>query len=196
MKKRTVIIFMISVIAIILVLLAILMYNLNKNTDIGINSNTEVKKVTYNVEDTIPNNILQTNSSSIRISPNASIIFSKYYRDCGHTVKVKEDITNDMVNMSQDEFNKLYSDWQINKFTSTEIELFKEFPGTCGEHYLVRSNNGYVCIYNIKDDNSFELKESTDIAVKYLANDDISELEKGVILYGKENLNSYIENFE
>lgn len=196
MKKRTIIISMIAIIFIILALIIILIYNLNKNTDIGISSNVEVQKVAHNVEDIVSVNILQTNSANITISPNASITFFRYYRGCGHTIKSKENITNDMVNMSQDEFNKLYSDWQINKFTSTEIELFKEFAGTCDEHYLVKSNNGYVCIYIIKNDNSFELQENTDISVKYLSNDDIAELEKGVILYGKEDLNSYIENFE
>ncbi len=196
MKKRTIVIFMVAIIAIILILLAILIYNLNKSTDIGQSPNTNSVSPTQNFDNANIVNVLETNSSEITISPNASITFFKYYRDCGHNIKSKEFITNSMVNMSQDEFSKLYSDWQINKFTSTEIELFKEFAGTCGEHYLVKSNDGYVCIYNIKDDNSFELKESTDIAVKYLSNDDISELEKGVILYGKENLNAYIENFE
>lgn len=187
---------MVLTITVILALLVILIYNLNKDTNIGIDSNIEVQKVTHNVEDISSINILEANSADTIISPNASITFFKYYKDCGHTIKVKNDITNDMVNMSQNEFSQLYNDWQINKFTNTEIELFKEFSGTCGEHYLVKSNNGYVCIYNIQEDNSYELKENTDIAVKYLSNDDIVELEKGVVLYGKENLNSYIENFE
>ena len=41
-----------------------------------------------------------------------------------------------------------------------------------------------------------EVVEKTEIAVKYLSLEDINELENGVVLYGKENLNSYIENFE
>ena len=61
----------------------------------------------------------------------------------------------------------------------------KDFNGSCNEHFLVKSNDGYVCIYNIKDDNSIELKEKTDIAVKYLSLVDMNELENGVTLLVK-----------
>ena len=53
-----------------------------------------------------------------------------------------------------------------------------------------------MSIYKINSDDSQNLLEKTDIAVKYLSPDDISELEAGVTLYGKEDLNAFIENFE
>ena len=102
----------------------------------------------------------------------------------------------DLVNLTKDELANVYSDWQINRFTSSEIELYKEFDGSCGEHYLVKSTNGYITIYLLKSDDSTELKETTDIAVKYLSLEDMNELENGVTLYGKDSLNAYIENFE
>lgn len=146
----------------------------------------------------IVNNIstVRTNYNEIRVSPNASLTFFKYYNGCGHIAKERMTATDDLVNLTKDELANVYSDWLINKFTSSEIELYKEFDGSCGEHYLVKSTNGYITIYLLKDDDSMELKETTNISVKYLSLEDINELENGVTLYGKDSLNAYIENFE
>ena len=149
-------------------------------------------------ETNIVNNIstISTNFNEIRVSPNASLTFYKYFNTCGHTTKERITATDNLVNLTKDELANVYSDWQINKFTSSEIELYKEFDASCGEHYLVKSTNGYITIYLLKSDNSTELKETTDIAVKYLSLEDMNELENGVTLYGKDSLNAYIENFE
>ena len=195
MNKRTSIIVTSGLIGIILILLVVLIFNLNKKTAIG-SANNEILNVAQNPMNYVFEEVISTNSDEIKISPNASITFFKCYQTCGHTVKSREIVTNNMVNLTKEELYNLYRDWQINKFTSNEIELYKEFDGSCGEHYLVKSVDGYINIYNLKEDGSATLEETTDIAVKYLAVEDINELENGIILYGRENLNAYIENFE
>lgn len=192
MNKKSVVILMLILIAIIVFLFAMLMYNLKTVRRIGNN----MQNVT-NVHNSQNVQVVQTNSEEIKISPNAIITFFKHYSNCGHVVRVKENAPKNIVNISKDAFSSLYSDWKINKFTSTEIELSKDFSGDCNEHFLVKSNpDGFIEIYKVKPDTSLVLHEKTDIAVKYLSNEDIAELENGVYLYGKENLNAYIENFE
>ena len=195
MSKRTSVIVMIGLIIIIAILLVILLFNLNSKTSIG-NDNIVTINTYDSPENLLVDGIVRTSSENITISPNASITFFKHYKLCNHTIKLKETVSNEMVNLTKDEFKNLYSDWDITKFANDEIELYKEFNENCGEHYLVKSLDGYVAIYNLNEDNSAELKEQTDIAVKYLALEDINELENGIILYGKDNLNAYIENFE
>lgn len=160
------------------------------------------ENVTNNINNTLTErndislNSINTNYNEPKISPNAYITFYKYYKKCGHMTKEKIHITDNLVNLTEDELQKVYKDWQINKFTSSNIELYKEFEGSCGEHYLVKTTNGFITVYILNDDNSVELKETTNIAVKYLSIEDMNELENGVVLYGNEELNSYIENFE
>lgn len=192
MNKKSVVILMLILIAIIVFLFAMLMYNLKTVRRIGNN----MQNVT-NVHNSQNVQVVQTNSEEIKISPNAIITFLKHYSNCGHVVRVKENAPKNIVNISKDAFSSLYSDWKINKFTSTEIELSKDFSGDCNEHFLVKSNpDGFIEIYKVQPDTSLVLHEKTDISVKYLSNEDIAELENGVYLYGKENLNAYIENFE
>lgn len=193
MKKKTVIIFMLIFIAIIICLFLILMYNFKTIQGIG---SLNAQDIT-NVQSLQVFPTVQTSYEEIKISPNATITFFKHYTGCNHTTRTKENISSDMVNLSQSEFANIYSDWSINKFTTSEIELSKDFNGSCQEHFLVKTNSdGYVDIYNINDDNSVVLKEKTEIAVKFLSSTDVEDLKSGVILYGKENLNAYIENFE
>lgn len=181
--------------SIILFLFALLIYNLIITQKVDDKTDIQMIQASENYE-IISDNITLTNSQEIKISPNAIIVFSKFYSGCGHTVKSKEKVSINMVNMLESEFCNLYSDWKINKFTSDKIELSKNFDGNCDEHFLVKSNNEYIEIYSIHDDNSLELYKKTDIAVKYLTDDDIAELKEGITIYGKNNLNAYIESFE
>ena len=197
MNKKMYAIILIFSIVFIIGIITFMIFNLNKSSNDKLASNTESNNVISNDTLNLPlNQAIKTSSSEIKISPNCSITFHKHFLKCGHTIKEKSIATQDIVKFSKDEFEELYSDWQVSKFSSLEIDLEKNFDGLCGQHYLVKSDNGYVKIYNIKSDNFLELEEATEIAVKYLSLEDMNELENGVILYGKENLNSYIENFE
>ena len=193
MNKKTATIIILILISIIILLFSILIFNIKKGTKIDISNIQNASNVQ------IPNNeiVSQTNSDEIKISPNALITFNKNYLKCNHTVTVKEPISSDMVNMTKKEFSKLYNDWEILKFTNSDIELSKDFNGFCDEHFLVKStDDGFIAIYNINFDNSLTLKEKTQIALKYLSNSDIEELKSGIKLYGIDKLNAYIENFE
>ena len=195
MNKKSIVIIMFIITAIILFLFALLIYNFIIKQNVDNKTDIQMVQTSENYE-VISGNITLTNSQEIKISPNAIIVFSKFYSGCGHTVKSKENVSINMVNMSESEFCNLYSDWKINKFTSEEIELSKNFDGNCDEHFLVKSNNEYIEIYTIHDDNSLGLYKKTDIAVKYLTDDDIAELKEGITIYGRNNLNAYIESFE
>ena len=192
MNKKIIIALILIIIANIITTFAIIIYNLKHVQNIS-SANETIK----NIQTVSQYTTVQTSYEEIKLSPNAILTFLKHYDGCGHTLKEKENISAEMANITKSEFLKLYSDWEIKDFSNTDVELYKNFSGNCGEHFLVKSSSdGFVEIYRIKDDGTYELQETTEIAIKYLSNDDRKELENGVILYGKENLNSYIENFE
>ena len=56
--------------------------------------------------------------------------------------------------------------------------------------------DGVIAIYEEKEDESEVLKEMTGISTEYLTENDKMELEKGIKVYGKEELNSMIEDYE
>ena len=192
MNKKFIIALILIIITSIVTTFAIIIYNLKSVQNIG-----SANETIENFQTTSPYTTVPTSYDEVKLSPNAILTFLKHYDGCGHTLKEKENISAEMANITRNEFSKLYSDWKIKNFSNTDVELYKDFSGNCGEHFVVKSSSdGFVEIYRIKDNGTYELHETTEIVIKYLSNDDRKELENGVILYGKENLNSYIENFE
>ena len=146
MNKKFIIALILIIIASIVTTFAIIIYNLKSVQNIG------------SANETIEN--FQTTSPYTTVP--------KHYDGCGHTLKEKENISAEMANITRNEFSKLYSDWEIKNFSNTDVELYKDFSGNCGEHFVVKSSSdGFVEIYRIKEDGTYELHETTEIAIKY-----------------------------
>lgn len=140
--------------------------------------------------------ILETNAEEEKISPNCFITLKKLYKKCGHETRQHLEISEELVNKTKEELQEKYNVWKIEKFSDTEIILSKEEEGTCGEHYMVRDNNGQVTVYEILEDGNEMEYEVTDISTEYLTDTDKINMENGIEVNGKQNLNQLIEDFE
>ena len=140
--------------------------------------------------------IKQANANEEKISPNAKLITNIYYNECGHTVKTISDIENKYINLNKEEFQEEYKDWEIKEFLPEKITIYKESEGICNEHYLVKDIDGYVTVYSLDKNENETLKETTEISTTFLTTTDLARLKGGIRLYGKENLNSLLEDLE
>lgn len=143
-----------------------------------------------------PEETEETNATEEKVSPNANLVLKKRYEDCGHTTKEIVEIPPEMVNKTQEEIEKEYPEFQLEGFSAHEVILLKEEKGYCKEHYMVKEKEGKLAIYTLDEKETPTLKEETEIATEYLPEEDLKMLKEGVKLYGKEQLNSYIEDFE
>ncbi len=162
-------------------------YNLEVSTN---------KKNSIGKNQELKNEIIETNSSDEKISPNATLVIKKYYKDCGHTTKDYAEIPDEMVNMRKEEIADKLQEWDIKGFSSNEVVIYKEMEGICDEHYILRNKNGSVAIYKIDSNNKEVLREITDISTEYLTENDLVKLEQGIKAIGKEQLNSILEDYE
>ena len=147
-----------------------------------------------NEEDKI--NEIEASEIETKISPNAKLIIKKYYKECGHTAEEIKTVTNDMVNKNKEEMEKLYPDYNIEKFLNNEIILKKEEEGQCNEHYIIKDENSNIIIYRVLNDGAEEVYQNTGISTEYSPETDRINLKSGVKVFGIENLNSIIEDFE
>lgn len=143
-------------------------------------------------------NILQrTSSTEDKINPNTKLIEKIYYNDCNHIIQQEREITEDLVNKTKEELQIEYIGWEIQKFTNTEVVVYKEIYDFCNEHYLIKDKDGYIYVYKLdKQGKEKELIEKTDIQTKYLEETDLKELKKGITVYSKKDVNKKIEDFE
>jgi len=141
-------------------------------------------------------NIQANSQESVRLSPKCSVIYETKYEKCGHVSRQYKNITQDLVNKTERDINGLYPDWAVKEFDSNELVLLKSESGECGEHYILRDVDGKVVV-NLLNENGEEKEfEKTDISIEYLTDTDKIDIEKGLKVYGKENLSQIIEDYE
>ena len=141
-------------------------------------------------------NMLETNSSEEKISPNSSITYKTYYKGCGHTKEEYNNMPQELINCTKSEIEEKYTEWQVEKFASNEVVLYREVDGECGEHYLVKEKEGKLVVYKILENGEEQEYETTQISTDYLTDTDKIEIQNGIRVNGKQELNQLIEDFE
>lgn len=204
MKKSWIIILILAII-IIGIIAGLAIYNKSedsKNNIIENEINTVSEKVTdecteeYEELKEQAKSDIETNSSEEKISPNCLITLKRYYNECQHTINEYIDIPQDLVNGTLEDLEKEYPNWEIQKYSSNEIILYREFDSNCGQHFILRNDNGKITVYKINENNEEEVYEKTEISVDYLTETDKIEIQNGIRVNGIEELNQLIEDFE
>lgn len=198
--NKTIITLLSIVVVIIAIITAVIIYEprgdeMSEEITTKLSEENIVDECTEEYE-AIQNEIIETNAKQVKISPNCFIILKKFYKKCGHETSQYLAVPEDLVNKTKEQLQEKYNGWDIEKFSDTEVILVKEEAGLCGEHFIVRDNDGKVTIYEILEDGSEKEYEVTDISTEYLTDTDKTNMEKGIEVNGKQNLNQLIEDFE
>lgn len=206
--KKSWIIILIIVIIVIGIIAGMFLYNSNRKNNLDKNIiENKINEISEKVTDECTEeweeldeqaklDILETNAVEEKISPNCLVTLRSYYKECQHTINEYVDIPQDLVNKSKEDIIEKYPNWEIKQYSSTEIILYKEYAGQCGEHFVLRNDNGKITVYKINEKNEETVYEKTEIAVDYLTDTDKIEIENGIRVNGKEELNQLIEDFE
>lgn len=131
-----------------------------------------------------------------KVSANAILILKKYYKKCEHTINEYVELPQELVNMTEKEVQAQYPDWEVIGFEKGKVTLYKEFDDVCGEHFKLKIENGKVVVYIDNNDGTESLYEKTNISSEYLTETDLINMQDGLEIYGKEELNQIIEDFE
>lgn len=155
------------------------------------------KLETKNVIENAENLLQETSSSKNKTTPNTKIIEKRYYNDCEHLGTTEKKIDEKLINKDESEFQIEYIGWEIQKFTPTEVVVYKEINDFCNEHYLVKEENGTVAVYALdKFGNEKDIICNTEIQTKYLTENDVENLRTGITVYGKKELNKLLQDYE
>jgi hypothetical protein len=168
--------------------------NNNQNVayeNIVISNELSENKLSENKED-----FVETSQTDEKLSYNAEFALKKYYDECGHFTFQYSELPIELVNLTRQEIEDLYDDWEVETFSSDTLVLSQEINNFCDEHYMIKLGENNIEIYNVGNGGSLSLYKETDISKEYLTNEDINTLEEGIYVYGKGKLNATIEDFE
>ena len=132
-----------------------------------------------------------------KISANSQLILKKYFKQCDHTINEYVEMPQELVNLTKEEVQNKYNDWKVIGFEPNKVTLYKEFDDMCGEHFKLKVEEGKIVIYQINKEGNQSIYEKTNISSEYLTQTDLISIENGGLdVYGKEELNKIIEDFE
>jgi len=196
-NMRKYIIFILAVGLVASIILGFYLHKLNK-VDEQIAFEAEYRKLeTENIIRQAENILVETSSIEEKTSPNAKIIEKRYYKDCEHIMQEKKAIEDKLINKTKADIQIEYIGWEIQKFTSNEVVVYKEINDYCDNHYILKEVEGEIVVYKLdKYNNEKELIKKTGIQTKYLPQSDIEDLKKGIVVYSRKELNQLLEDFE
>ena len=132
-----------------------------------------------------------------KVSANSQLILKKYFKQCDHTINEYVEMPQELVNLTKEEVENKYNDWKVIGFEPNKVTLYKEFDDMCGEHFKLKVEEGKIVIYQINKEGNQSIYEKTNISSEYLTQTDLISIENGGLdVYGKEELNKLIEDFE
>ena len=189
MKKKAIFIF-IFVFAIFFIFIFALQNNIFHNKVI------DDKKIEYNGMNINKEESIEVSSNNEKTTPNTIIVFEKEYSVCGHIISSRATIPEEMVNMTKEEIVNQYPNWSLEDFSKEVVTLSKKVEGFCGEHYILTEENGKIYVYRENQEGKRSMQKKTDIQTNYLPETDRINLRNGIRVYGVDNLNKTLEDFE
>ncbi len=142
------------------------------------------------------NQMILTSSIEEKTSPNCTIVEKQYFKGCDHLIKDIKEIPEELINSTEEQIKEKYADWKLESFANNQIIVSQEKEGYCDKHYVVREHNGLIGIYTLNENKEETFKEDTEIATRYLSDEDIEKLESGISVIGDDQLHNVLEDFE
>ena len=145
--------------------------------------------------------IIETNFEEEKIRYDTLILVENVYNKCNHKENKIIEVSEEIINMKEDEAKGYFENkgYSLLEFSPSEIKLLKEEDKMCMEHFVIKfgnDNDSFLSVYKKDDNNELRLYRETDIAKEFLTNIDNENFEEGIDVYGKENVEKVLEDYE
>lgn len=147
-------------------------------------------------ENRVENEAISTSTLETKTSPNCTITEKQYFKGCDHIIKEIRDIPEEWTNFTEQQIKQQYADWKLESFANNQIIVSQEKEGYCDKHYIIRENGEVLGIYTIDETGEESFKEDTEIATRYLTEEDLVKVQEGIKAIGDDQLHSILEDFE
>ena len=178
------------------VITGVYFYEKDKTKDSNIGTKQLANLEQNQNEKQIENEVISTSIAETKLSPNCTITEKQYFKGCDHFIKEIKEIPEEWINFTEEQVKEQYTDWKIESLTNNEIIVSQEKEGYCGMHYIVKEHGEVLGIYTIDETGEETWKEDTDIATRYLTEEDLNKVKEGIKAIGDDQLHSVLEDFE
>lgn len=170
---------------------------------IYIGFNMDNKKTTTDIAKTVINEQMEEEEVSIYAKEkkyDIELVYEDEYTLCSHRLKSSDIIYNttltELKKIELDKQKKEEKEYEVKEETKDRVVFYRAVAQNCPNHFNVKLENGVVVIYNIVNDSVNTVYQKIDIAQELIRPEMIEELNVGIKVDSKEELNLIIEDLE
>lgn len=128
------------------------------------------------------------------------VVYKDEYTKCGHTIQNKDMVYGTTLENLKEEENKKQKEkgiiYEVEEESNDQIVYSRKVDQNCPNHFLVKIENNNIVIYNIIDDAAMSVYKKLEVDINTLNPEMLEELNEGIKVDSKEDLNLIIEDIE
>lgn len=133
----------------------------------------------------------------------SSNMINKYTKMVYEYVYLYDDITEVvedvppyfLLNLTREDLEKNFSDWQVLAFSDNEVIMQKLIEAESPQHYSIKDYDGFVAVFYSNLEEGEILKDITDIPLESLPEYERVKIENGLEIVGKDKLISFLQDY-
>lgn len=130
------------------------------------------------------------------IDKSTKIVYEYCYSDDGYVETMEDTPPYFLLNLTREEVEDKLKDWQIKKFSDSEVVLQKNIEGKGRENYIIGEYEGLVAVFYEEEVDGEHIMEITETPVNSLPEEEQIKIKNGVKVKGQNELIKCMENYE
>lgn len=128
------------------------------------------------------------------------VVYKDKYIKCGHTIQSKDMVYGTTLENLKKEENQKQKEkgiiYEVEEESNDQIVYSRKVDQNCPNHFLVKIEKNDIIIYNIIDDAAMSVYKKLEVDMNTLNPEMLEELNEGIKVDSKEDLNLIIEDIE
>ncbi len=128
------------------------------------------------------------------------VVYKDEYTKCGHTIQNKNMVYGTTLENLKEEENKKQKEngilYEVEEESNEQLVYSRKVEQNCPNHFLVKNENNNIVIYNIIDEAAMSVYKKLKVDFNTLNPEMLEELNEGIKVDSKEDLNLIIEDIE
>lgn len=128
------------------------------------------------------------------------VVYKDEYTKCGHTIQSKDMVYGTTLENLKKEENQKQKEkgiiYEVEEESNDQIVYSRKVDQNCPNHFLVKIEKNDIVIYNIIDDAAMSVYKKLEVDINTLNPEMLEELNEGIKVDSKEDLNLIIEDIE
>ena len=135
----------------------------------------------------------------IKIANHTDLVQKIVYLKCNDEEVLRTKPTEKVVGLTIYQLQNIYHGWVFDKFDTNEVHMTLKIAGYCREHannIFIGIQDGRVAVFYGKPDSKRIVKEVTNIEINKLMEQDVEELQQGLVVSSTEELLRTLEGMQ